>query len=372
MPARQTGRTKTPRVRYAVVGLGHIAQMAVLPAFAHAGNSELSALVSSDPVKLAELGDRYGVAVRGGYADFEACLEEVDAVYIALPNSMHAEFAIRAAAAGVHVLCEKPLAVTGDECAAIVESCREAGVHAMTAYRLHFERQTLWALDQVRSGRLGDLRYFSSTFSMRAKPGGIRTTPELGGGTLYDLGVYCINAARMFFGSEPSEVWATSIDGTDAHMPGIDATTAATLRFEGDRLATFVTSFDAADVSSLRVVGTQGDLRMQPAYEYAEPLAVELTVDGKTTRRRGRKSDQFAPELIYFSDCILRDRQPEPSAEEGAQDVRIVEALYTSARKGSPVRLEVFEGEPRPSAEQAMFRPPVRKPQTVHSEPPHD
>ena len=155
-------------------------------------------------------------------------------------------------------------------------------------------------------------------------------------------------------------------------MPGIDATTAATLRFEGDRLATFITSFDAADVSSLRVVGTKGDIRMQPAYEYAEPLGVELTVDGKTTRRRGRKSDQFAPELIYFSDCILRDRQPEPSAEEGAQDVRSVVALYASARTGSPVRLEVFDGDPRPSADQAMFRPAVRKPQPVNSEPPHD
>jgi glucose-fructose oxidoreductase len=346
--------------------------MAVLPAFAHAGNSDLAAIVSGDPRKLNELGDRYEVPARGGYDEFESCLEEVDAVYIALPNSMHAEYAIRAAAAGVHVLCEKPLAATGVECSAIVEACRDAGVQAMTAYRLHFERQTLWALDQVRAGRLGDLRYFSSSFSMRAKPGGIRTTPELGGGTLYDLGVYCINAARMFFASEPVEVWASSVEGSDAGMPGIDATTAATLRFEGDRLATFVTSFDAADVSSLRVVGTRGDLRMQPAYEYAEPLVVELTVDGKTTKRRGRKTDQFAPELVYFSDCILRERAPEPSAEEGAQDVRIVEALYASAVTGEPIALAEFSGDPHPTSRQAMSRPPVRKPKPVHSEPPHD
>jgi len=346
--------------------------MAVLPAFGHARNSELTAIVSGDAEKLRQLGDRYGVETRGGYDDFESCLEEVDAVYIALPNSMHAEYAIRAAAAGVHVLCEKPLAVTGDECAAIVDACRQAGVQAMTAYRLHFERQTLWALDQVRAGRLGDLRYFTSAFSMRAKPGGIRTTPELGGGTLYDLGVYCINAARMFFGSEPLEVWATSVDGTEAGMPGIDATTTATLRFEGERIATFVTSFDAADVSALRVVGTRGDLRMQPAYEYAEPLVVELTVEGATTKRRGRKSDQFAPELVYFSECLLADRTPEPSAEEGAQDVRIVEALYESARSGRTVALQPFDGDRPPSSRQAMFRPPIRKPPAVHSEPPHD
>jgi predicted dehydrogenase len=359
-------------VRYAVVGLGHIAQVAVLPAFAHASkNSKLVALVSSDARKLSELGDRYGVEIRGGYEAYEQCLEEADAVYIALPNSMHTEYAIRAARAGVHVLCEKPLAVTGVECDRIIEACREADVRVMTAYRLHFERLTLWALDQVRSGRLGDLRYFTSAFSMQAKPGGIRTRFELGGGTLYDLGVYCINAARMFFASEPVDVMACSIDGVTAAMPGIDATTAAVLRFEGDRVATFVTSFDAADVSSLRLVGTRGDIRMKPAYEYAEPLVCEVTVDGKTVRRRGRKGDQFAPELIYFSDCILKGRQPEPSAEEGAQDVRIVEALYESARLGRAVNLGSFTGDPAPTRAQAMFRPPVRKPEPVNSEPPH-
>jgi len=368
---RSRPSTKGP-VRYAVVGLGHIAQMAVLPAFAHASkNSKLVALVSSDAEKLKELGDRYGVETRGGYDQFEQCLEEADAVYIALPNSMHAEYAIRAAHAGVHVLCEKPLAVTGVECDRIIEACREADVRIMTAYRLHFERVTLWALDRVRAGHIGDLRYFTSAFSMQAKPGGIRTQFELGGGTLYDLGVYCINAARMFFASEPVDVLACSIDGITAGMPGIDATTSAVLRFEGDRIATFVTSFDAADVSSLRVVGTKGDIRMQPAYEYAEPLVCEVTVDGKTVKRRGRKGDQFAPELIYFSDCVLKGRQPEPSAEEGAQDVRIVEALYESARLGRAVDLASFAGDPAPRRDQAMFRPPVRKPEPVNSEPPH-
>jgi glucose-fructose oxidoreductase len=356
-----------------VVGLGHIAQMAVLPAFAHARrNSELTAIVSGDAEKRSEVGDRYDVAVRGGYDAYDECLAAVDAVYIALPNSMHAEYAIRAAEAGVHVLCEKPLATTGAECDAIIAACAKADVRVMTAYRLHFERQTLWALDQVRSGRLGDLRYFTSAFSMRAKPDNIRAQPELGGGTLFDIGIYCINAARMFFASEPYEVFATSIGGGQAGMPGIDATTAAVLRFEGDRLATFMTSFDAADVSSLRVAGTQGDIRMQPAYEYAEPLVCEVTVDGRTTRRRGRKGDQFAPELIYFSDCVLKGRQPEPSAEEGAQDVRIIEALYASAATNRPVRLAAYRGDEAPVREQAIYRPPVRKPSAVNTEPPHD
>ncbi len=368
-PRARTGR----QVRYAVAGLGHIAQVAVLPAFANATrNSELVALISSDAEKLSELGDRYGVGVRGGYDEYERCLEDVDAVYIALPNSMHAEFTMRAARAGVHVLCEKPLAVTSSQCASMIHACAQADVRLMTAYRLHFDRTTLWALEQARAGRIGDLRYFNSSFSMRAKPGNIRTRPETGGGTLYDLGVYCINAARMFFGSEPYEVFASSIDGDEAGMPGVDATTSAVLRFEGDRLATFTTSFDAADVSSLRVAGTLGDLRMAPAYEYAEPLVCELTIDEKTTTRRGRKADQFAPELIYFSDCILKDRQPEPSGDEGAQDVRIVEALYQSARDGRVVRLKPFSEDSAPERGQAMHRPPVRERETINTEPPHD
>jgi predicted dehydrogenase len=371
MRERESTTRSNQRVRYAVVGLGHIAQTAMLPAFAHATkNSELTALISSDPGKLETLGNQYGVPVRGRYDQYEQCLEEADAVYIALPNSMHAEYAIRAAHAGVHVLCEKPLAVTRRECLEMIRACREAHVLGMTAYRLHFERLTLWVLDQVRSGTIGDLRYLTCAFSMRAKPGGIRTEAAMGGGTLYDIGVYCINAARMLFGSEPYEAYASSIEGSRAGMPGVDETTASVLRFEGDRLATFVTSFDASDVSSMRLVGTQGDIRMQPAFKYAEPLACELTVDGETTKKRGKRGDQFAPQLLYFSECILKNRQPEPSFEEGAQDVRIVEALYESSRSGAPVTLPAFEGDTPPTRDQAIFRPPVRKPREVNTESP--
>ena len=210
--AASHGSARSRKIRYAVVGLGHIAQAAVLPAFAHAKrNSELHALVSGDGEKLAELGDRYEVEFRGGYEDFEECLKDVDAVYIATPNTEHAEFAVRAAHAGVHVLCEKPLAVTEEECDRILRACREAGVRLMTAYRLHFEPLTLEVIDLVRKGRIGEPRYFSSDFSMVAKPGNIRTRPETGGGTLYDLGVYCINAARMLFGAEPREVDRKSV-----------------------------------------------------------------------------------------------------------------------------------------------------------------
>ncbi len=361
------------KIRYAVVGLGHIAQVAVLPAFAHARrNSVLHALISHDAQKLAELGERYGAPVRGTYDEYEDCLREVDAVYIALPNSQHAAFTIRAANAGVHVLCEKPLAVTDRECQQMITACQDASVKLMTAYRLHFEPTTLEVLELARSGRLGDLRYATAAFSMRAIPGGIRTNPELGGGTLYDLGVYCIQAARLLFGAEPFQVQAAAIDGGRAGMPGIDEMTTAVLSFEGDRTASFTTSFGAADVSSFRLVGTQGAVHLEPAFEYAEPLVYTLTIDGKTTKKRGKKRDQFAAELLHFSDCVLKDRAPEPSAEEGAQDVRIVEALYESARQGRAIALAPFTPDRAPRRAQAMDLPPVRKPPLVNTEAPHD
>jgi len=363
----------TRKIRYGVAGLGHIAQVAVLPAFAHARrNSILRAIVSGDPEKLAKVGDKYAVPLRASYSQLDRCLSEIDVLYIATPNTEHAELAVRAAHAGVHVLCEKPLATTDEECLHIIGACRDANVKIMTAYRLHFEPLTIEVLERVRAGSIGEPRYFASSFSMMAKPGNIRTRAETGGGTLYDIGIYCINAARMVFGAEPTQVFAYSINGARSGFPDVDDTTSALLKFEGDRLASFTTSFAAADVSSFRIVGTEGDIHMEPAYEYVEPLAYTITRDGKRTKRRGRKRDQFAAELLYFSDCILENREPEPSAEEGAWDLRIIDALYESARTGEPIALRPREPEPGPTADQAISRPPVNKPRTINVETPHD
>jgi predicted dehydrogenase len=307
-------------VRYAVVGLGHIAQVAVLPAFAHARrNSRLVAVVSDDRTKRREIAKRYRIDRTFTYDQFDDCLADIDAVYIALPNSMHAEYSIRAAKAGVHVLCEKPMAVTERECQQMIAACRKGGVKLMIAYRLHFEALNLAAMDLARRGQLGELRFFNSSFSMTVRHGDIRTKRGYGGGTLYDIGVYCINAARNLFRAEPTEVSAVSINSGLAFLAEIDETTAATLRFGDNQVATFVTSFNAADVAAYRIVGTKGHLHADPAYEYAEGLEYALTVHGKTTKKSIGKRDQFAPELLYFSDCILNDREPEPSGAEGCR-----------------------------------------------------
>jgi predicted dehydrogenase len=361
MPKRQ--------IKYAVVGLGHIAQVAVLPAFGNSRrNSRLAALVSGDPVKLEELGKKYAVEQRCSYRDYDALLKsgEIDAVYIALPNSMHCEYAVRAAQAGVHVLVEKPMAVTEDECERMARAARDAGVKLMVAYRLHFERANLEAIEVARSGRIGEPRLFSSTFSMQVVPGNIRVKSALGGGVLYDIGIYCINAARGLFRDEPLEVRAV----TSGSVGDVEEAVSCILRFPGERLATFTCSFGAADVSEYRVVGTKGDLAVEPAYEYAMALQHRLTIDGEVKERRFAKRDQFAPELLYFSDCVLKGQDPEPSADEGLADVRVIRALYRSAQAGRPVELTPYEKRERQSLEQEIRRPPIEKPQTVHTQAP--
>jgi predicted dehydrogenase len=362
--ARPTAKKSKHKIRYAVVGLGHIAQAAVLPAFAHARrNSVLAALVSGDTTKLKQLSRRYQVEHTYSYAQYDDCLKsgEIDAVYIALPNSMHAEYSIRAASAGVHVLCEKPLAVTESECRAMFRAAQKNRVRLMTAYRLHFEEANLETIALVKSGKLGEPRFFNSAFGLQVRPGNIRTQAVLGGGTLYDLGIYCINAARYLFQAEPIEVFAYAAARNDSRFKSIDEMTAAVLRFPGDRLASFTSSFGSADVSSYEILGTKGGVRMDPAYEYAFPLKQVITIDGKTRSRTFPKRDQFAPELLYFSDCILKNREPEPSGAEGLADVRIIEALYRSAKIGKPVKVRPVPKKTRPNLMQEKRRPPVAK-----------
>jgi len=365
------------KIRYAVVGLGHITQAAVLPAFKNAKkNSELAALVSGDPKKLSHLGKKYKIDKnrRYSYDDYDACLRsgDVEAVYIALPNSMHCEYSIRAAQAGVHVLCEKPMAVTESECQAMIEAAATHNVRLMVAYRLHFEKANLEAVKLVTRGRIGNPRIFSSIFTMQVKEGDIRLQRALGGGTLYDLGVYCINAARYLFRAEPQEVFAWSANNGEKRFAEVDEMTSAVLRFPGEQLAVFTTSFGAEDTSMFEVTGAKGSLRLDPAYNYSMALKMELTVGGKTKRRQFPKSDQFAPELLYFSDCVLMGKEPEPSGWDGLADVRVVQALYESASTGMPVKaFDTSLPKDRPGPEQEIRRPPMEKPEEVHAESPH-
>jgi predicted dehydrogenase len=351
------------QVRYAVVGAGNIAQVAVLPAFAHAEkNSRLVGLISGDADKRAALRERYGLEVDGDYGSFETVLEQgdIDAVYIATPNSKHKELALRAAASGVHVLCEKPLAPTATDCREIIDACEANEVRLMVGYRLHFEPANLEAAEIARSGKLGEVRLFSSFFTHVVRPDDVRRDPTLAGGACYDLGVYCINAARTIFDAEPISVVAHVVERN-----GTDDMTSAILHFPGDRVAQFCVANSISSVSSYRIGGTDGNLRVEPAYDYVDELVHHLTIDEKTETRRFPRGDQFAPEIKYFSDCILNGRDPEPSGEEGFLDVRVIEAVLESARIHRAVSLAPYVRHRRPSIEQADHVHPIKKPSVI-------
>ncbi|MBA3697353.1 MAG: Gfo/Idh/MocA family oxidoreductase [Planctomycetes bacterium] len=372
---RPASRTNLPPVRYAVIGLGHIAQTAVLPGMAQAKGSQIAALVSDDPVKLKVLGRRYQVPITIGYEDLEGLLAsgEIDAVYIALPNELHYQFTMRALCLGIHVLVEKPMAVTAQQCLVMIETATISQARLMVAYRLHFERANLHAVALAQERKIGELRFFNSIFSMQVAKGDIRTHPVAsGGGPLYDLGVYCINAARGLFQSEPSEVSAFAVRSDDERFAKTDEMVTAIMRFPGERLASFTASFGAANTAAYDLVGTLGSVRLDPAYEYAEELCQRITIKGRTTTRTQPVGDQFAAEIDYFSRCIRTGEEPEPSGVEGFADVRVVEAIIESVCSGRPVAIPHLKMPlQRPEPRLAIRYPAGTQPEPVHAPQPH-
>ncbi|MCA1829837.1 MAG: Gfo/Idh/MocA family oxidoreductase [Myxococcales bacterium] len=365
-------RRSRRQVGYAVIGLGHIAQSAVLPAFAHAKNSKLVAIVSSDEEKRRKLARRYKCEAFA-IDDLDTCLDlpEVDAVYIAEPNDRHCDFAVRASRSGVHVLCEKPLAISEEECRRMIDACRDAGVKLMTAYRLHFEPSNLEVIKLIEQRRIGEPRFFSSTFAYQVKPGNIRTSAERGGGAIWDLGVYCINAARYLFRADPIEVFAMRADRSDdPRFEDVHEGMSLLLKFPGDRLAQFTVSFGSFEQDQYRIVGTKGEIVLDQGYEYEGPRTLELSTENGTRTRRFKPSDQFAPELIAFSRAVLDDTAIEPDGEEGLRDVRIIVAALKSARENRPLTLVWPPRHRRPEPRDRMYRPPVREPPSVNVQAP--
>ena len=374
-PRKTSTRNSNKVVRYAVVGLGHIAQVAVLPGFANARNSRLVALVSGEPEKLKKLGNKYDVTLRYSYEQYDQCLRsgEIDAVYIALPNDMHREYAVRAAAAGIHILCEKPLAVSVREGEAMVTAAAKNHVKLMTAYRLHFEPATLSTIELVRSGKLGDPRYFSSTFSYQVTdPDNIRLKEERGGGAISDIGTYCINAARYLFADEPTEVFAMSANSGDPRFKEVDETTSVIMRFPKGRLASFTVSFGSSTSGRFEMVGTKGSVVLDPAYEYSAALEQKVTINDKARGKTFARVDQFGGEIEAFSEWVLSRGDGEASGREGIADLRVIDAIGRSIRTGRTIKLDRFKKSDRPNKNQTKSKPPVKEPELVEVESPHD
>ncbi len=334
------------KVRYAVVGLGDIAQASMMPGIAHTGNSVLAALVTGDPQKAKEVGDQYGIAEEDTYP-YERFGEllasgKIDAIYLATPNWRHAEFAIPALKAGIHVLCEKPLEVSGEKARAIVDVERHSPAKLMTAYRLHFEPATLDAIRRIREGELGELIAFTSCFGQMVDPENHRAKNGIEAGPLFDMGPYPINATRYLFGAEPEEVVAAVATRQADSGMDIDDTFAVTLRFPGNRLAQFTVSYVVNNVNSFIIAGTKGSIHMSPAYGFGDPLEQNRTIGKKKSHESFKATDQFGGEMKYFSDCIIHDREVEPDGEEGYADLRVIDGIVEALKTGKAVTLKPF------------------------------
>ena len=361
------------KIRYAVIGLGHIAQTAVLPAFKNAKeSSELYALISRDPTKLKALSKKYKVPHSFSEDQFDECLKscDFDVLYIAKPNTDHFKYAKKAAEHGKHVICEKPLTTSVEQCKQLNTTVTKNKIKFMVAYRLHFDPANLRAIEIAHSKQFGKIRLFNSVFSYQhGDRNNIRLQRNKGGGPLNDIGIYCINATRYLFKAEPIEVSALSATNpNDPRFKEVPEMLSVTMRFSEERLAQFTCSFGATDCSSYSVFGTQGTVTLDSAYDYAEPMELTSTLGEKTKTVKFKKHDQFAAELLYFSNCVLKNQNPQPSVLEGLNDLLVIQAIENSIKHKRPMTVEKYlEPKKRPSVQQKkMVLPPVLKSQITH------
>ena len=326
-------------LRWGVISTANIGRAAVNPSIQASSNGELVAVASrSDEAAraFAEEGE-----IPRHYSSYEALLgaEDIDAVYIPLPNNMHKEWSIRAAEAGKHVLCEKPLALDAAECEEMEAAAEEHGVKLMEAFMYRFHPRSQRVLEMVRDGVVGEPKTIRSAFTFRLnRPDNIRWMPELGGGALMDVGCYCVNVSRTIAGEEPAEVQATASradTGVDDHLVGI-------LRFPGGVVAHFDCALTMERCEFYEVAGTEAGLRVPAAF-------LPGTADALIEEHRGRGDavvhtvdgiDEYRLMVEHFADCVLGDEQPRYSAAEAADNMRVIRALYESAaRGGAPVEV---------------------------------
>ncbi len=332
------------KLGYAVVGLGSLAINQILPAFARCEKSKVTALVSGHPDKAKKLALRYGVAESSiyNYETYDRLKDnpDVDIVYVVLPNSMHAEYTIRAAKAGKHVLCEKPMANTPEDCRQMIEACRAAGKKLSIGYRLHYEPFNQALVKVVRDQEFGPLKVVLADAGFPiGDPTQWRLNRKMaGGGSLMDIGIYALNAARYLTNEEPTEVYAMEYTTPgDPRFREVEETLTFQLRFPSGVLANCTSSY-GGPFNRFRVVGTRGWAELEPALIYSG-LRMRASGGSVVEERPQPVIDHFAAEMDQLSDCVMQNTEPKTPGEEGLKDLTIMMAIYESARSHQTIKL---------------------------------
>lgn len=329
------------KLGYAIVGLGGYGLGVIMPQFANCRYSRVAAVVSGDPIKAKRVAAQYGLSDRSiyNYQNFDTIRDnpDVDIVYVCLPNSMHAEYTIRAAAAGKHVMCEKPMAISVRECEEMIAACKKAGKKLMIGYRCHFEATNLEAIRLASSGAIGTRKYFRSEHGFtQGDPSRWRLKRALsGGGSLMDIGIYALNASRYMTGEEPVAVYAHEVtDRNDPRFHEVEDRIEFELEFPSGVIASCMSMY-SANQNHILLVGDKGRVEMEPSTRYSGNR-LWTGRDGReneVTPPPGPGSTQFAGQLDHLVECIRQDKEPIVSGEEGLRDMRLIEAIYRSARE---------------------------------------
>ncbi len=355
------------RVGFAIVGLGRLAIEQILPAFGRSMKARPVALVSGSPDKMRLVAQQYGIdpAACYSYEQFDAIRDnpEVKAVYIVLPNAMHREFCERAARAGKHVLSEKPMSTSAADAQAMVDACAAAGVKLMVAYRIQYEPYNRRVMRFVRERTYGGLLAYTGINTQTvASDGALQWRHKkamAGGGSLFDIGLYCLNTARFMTGEEPAEIYATiNSPQNDPRFAEVEETVSFMLRFPSGVIANCFTSYGGRDDKHQRLNLERAAIDMPNAFQYVGQRLTVMSREQDMTSENELvlpHKDQFALELDHMADCVLTGRRPYTPGEEGVQDHRLMEAIYDSARTGQPVKLasgtglDQFRGPALPS-----------------------
>ncbi|WP_459205599.1 Gfo/Idh/MocA family protein [Pseudomonas sp. MLB6B] len=342
------------KIRYGVVGAGAISQGAFMPGVGQTDNSVITAIVTGDPVKADQLAELYS-AKSYSYEQYAELLDsgEVDAVYVATPNFRHVEFVVPALEKGIHVLLEKPMASTEEDCQKILEAERNSKAKLMIAYRLHSEPGTVDMIERVQGGDFGDPRLFTSTFTQTVKPSNHRAQDGFAAGPVLDMGPYPLNMVRQLFNAEPIEVSAIGVKSPGSEIATWDTVT-VNLRFPEERLAQFTVSYTLPDAEHFLLLGSKGVIDASPCFGYGEGVAIKYhaEVEGDNRVHVSPVVDQFAGETAYFSDCILQGQDPEANGDEGWRDVRVIMAIKRALETGQPQTLDALAARPHARREQ--------------------
>ncbi|OON62548.1 glucose-fructose oxidoreductase [Massilia sp. KIM] len=333
------------KLGYAIVGLGGYGLGVIIPQFKDCQHSRLVALVSGDAAKAKRVAAEYGVPEKNiyNYQNYDSIRDnpDIDIVYVCLPVSMHAEYTIRAAKAGKHVLCEKPMAMNSAECEAMIAACKQAGKKLMIGYRCHFEPFNLEAIRRARAGEIGKLRYFRSEHGFNfSNPNAWRLKKAMsGGGSMMDIGIYALQAARYMTGEEPVALYAKeTTDRSDPRFREVEDMIDFQLEFPSGVIGSCMSMY-SANQNHILLMGDKGRIEMEPGTAYkGNRLWVGKGRETEITPK-DVGANQFARQLDHLSECVLQNREPIVPGEEGLRDIRIIEAVYRSAREKRRITL---------------------------------